>query len=215
MNLRPPRLPVLPLLLALLAAPLPAGAGALTDLLMAPGVFADAPLGSAVAYAEERAVPDGGTLDDVTAGVVRLEVREDAGKPELVLVKEENGTPKPVGTFPAGVANPLLLYFLETTVRATADATGGSPYYIRNRIREALVATDLGTDVGDTATPTREVTLVPFAEDPNRPKMGPFGDLTVRLRFDPDRPERILELSADTAEGGEGYHEKMVLIAED
>lgn len=210
--------PLLLLPLLALAAPHPAAAGALSDLLMAPAVFADAPVGSVVAYAEERSVPDGGTLGDVTAGVVRIEVREETGEAALVLVKEEDGTPKPVGAFASGVANPLLLYFLETTVRATAEATGGSPYYIRNRIREALVAADLGAELGADAGAggaAREVTLIPFAGDPNRAKMGAFADLSLRLRFDPARPERILELSADTAPGGEGYHEKMVLIAED
>ena len=177
---------------------------------MAPGVFAEAPVGSAVAYAEERTVLDGGSLVDVAAGAVRLEVHEDGGKRELRLVKESEGQAQPVGTFPPGVANPLLLYFLETTVRATAEATGGSPYYIRNRIREALVAADA---TGEGAE--REAVLVPFAGDPNRAKMGAFADLTLRLRFDPERPERILELSADTAPGEAGYHEKMVLIAED
>jgi hypothetical protein len=198
------------LLLALLATPLPAAAGALTDLLMASNAFAGAPAGSAVAYAEDRTVPGGGTLEDVRDGVVRLEIHEDAGRPALRLVKESDGKPQPVGTFPTGSANPLLLYFLETTVRATAEATGGSPYYIRNRIREALVAADLGA-----GAPEHEVTIVPFASDPNRAKMGPFADLSLRLRFDPERPTRILELSADTAPGGEGYHEKMTLIVED
>ena len=45
--------------------------------------------------------------------------------------------------------------------------------------------------------------------------MGAFADLTLRLRFDPERPESILELSADTAAGEPGYHERLVLIAED
>ena len=198
------------LFVGLALVPLAARAEAVSDLLMAPGVFAQAPVGSAVAYAEERTVPDGGSLVDVAAGSVRLEVHEDGGKRELRLVKESAGQAQPVGTFPAGVANPLLLYFLETTVRATAEATGGSPYYIRNRIREALVAADA---TGEGAE--REAVLVPFAGDPNRAKMGAFADLTLRLRFDPERPERILELSADTAPGEAGYHEKMVLIAED
>jgi len=199
-------------LLALLA-PLPAGAGALSDLLMAPGLFADAPAGRSVAYAEDLTVPDGGTLRDVTGGVVRLEAVEDAGEPALRLVRESDGKPHPVGTFPAGVANPLLLYFLETTVRATAEATGGSPYYIRNRVREAFAAADLGP--GGDPEGSHAVTLSPFARDPNRAKLGLFADLVLRLRFDPAQPERILELSADTAPGEDGYHEKMVLIAED
>ena len=107
-------------------------------------------------------------------------------------------TMTPVGSFPVGVANPILLYFLENTVRVMAEGTGGSPYYIRNRIREALVASDLGAADGK----DREVVLTPFAADPNRPRMGEFGELRIRLRFDPDAPARILELSADTAAPG-------------
>jgi hypothetical protein len=195
---------VVPLLL-----PLPAAAGALSDLLMAPRLFGDEPVGASVGYAEERTVPGEGSLEDVAGGEVRLEVVATADGRELRLVREKDGRPVPVGTFPAGTANPVLLYFLETTVRGMAEATGGSPYYIRNRIREALAASGLGE--GE----PREVTLAPFAADPNRARMGGFADLAIRLRFDPARPARILELSADTPDGAEGYHERLVLIAED
>jgi hypothetical protein len=205
------------LLTLLLLAPLPAGAGALSDLLMAPHLFDAAPVGSSVAYAEERAVAEGGTLADVAGGTVRLEVVADDTGPALRLLRESDGAPQPLGTFPTGTANPLLLYFLETTVRATAEATGGSPYYIRNRIREALVAADLDAGEGGAASAdgTRAVTLTPFAADANRARLGAFADLTIRLHVDPARPERILELSANTAAGADGYHETMVLIAED
>jgi len=193
--------------------PLPASAGALSDLLMAPQLFETAPAGSVVAYAEDRAVPEveGMTVTDLPKGEIRLEVVAAGDGREMRLVREVEGTATPVGTFPTGGANPLLLYFLETTVRVMAEATGGSPYYIRNRIREALAASDLGATVEG----AREVTLTPFASDPNRERMEGFGDLALRLRFDPEAPARILELSADTAGGGDGYHEKMVLIPEE
>jgi hypothetical protein len=196
-----------PLLLLFLLAPLPAPAGALSDLLMAPGLFEAVPAGSAVAYDETRSVPDAEatTVEEVDDGRLRLEVVQ-AG--EMRLVREEDGEAVPLGTFPDGVANPLLLYFLETTVRVMAETTGGSPYYIRNRIREALVASDLGTARGE----AREVTLSPFTDDPNRPRMGAFADLVIRLRFDPEAPSRILELSADTPAGD---HERMVLATEE
>ena len=199
------------LLLALLPAPV--SAGALTDVLMAPRLFDAAPVGSAVAYAEDRSVPEveGMTVADVAAGEVRLEVVAAGDGREMRLVREAGGVATPVGTFPVAVANPLLLYFLETTVRVMAEATGGSPYYIRNRIREALAASDLGaSEAGE-----RQVTLTPFAADPNRERMGGFGELTLRLRFDPKAPARIIELSADTAGGGDGYHQKLALIPED
>lgn len=197
----------------LLGLPLPAAAAALTDLLMAPGVFAGAPAGATISYAEERTVPEGAdvTLPDVTGATLRLEVTGTGEGRVLRLVRETDGKAAPVGSFPGGVANPLLLQFLETNVRAMAEATGGSPYYIRNRIREALAASDLGVAEG----PDRVVTLVPFVADPRRAEMGAFADLTIRLRFDPAAPERILELSADTASGTDGYHERMVLIPEE
>lgn len=201
--------------LLLLAAllPAPAGAGELTDLLMAPDLFEAAPVGSAVAYAEDRTVPEAEdmTVKAVSAGGVRLEVVAAGDGREMRLIREGGDAAGPVGTFPVGVANPTLLYFLETTVRVMAEATGGSPYYIRNRIREALGASDLGAVVDG----ANEVTLAPFAADPNRDRMGGFGDLTLRLRFDPKSPERILELSADTAAGAGGYHETMTLVREE
>ncbi|MBP7001117.1 hypothetical protein [Amaricoccus sp.] len=198
------------LALACLAAA-PAGAAALSDLLMAPRLFAGAEVGSAVVYAETRDVPEaeGMTVTDVADGRIRLEV---VSPDELRLVRETgDGAAQPVGTFGPGTANPFLLYFLENNVRAMAEATGGSPFYIRNRIREALVAADLGAADGA----VREVELAPFAGNPNRGRMGPFADLVIRLRFDPADPARILELSADTADGEGGYHERMTLVAEE
>ena len=113
---------------------------------------------------------------------------------------------RPVADFPASGPNPVLLYFLESTARGMAQATGGSPFYIRNRIREAVAAAGLGD-----GSPL-EVAIVPFAADPNRGRMGGFADLTLRLRYDEGRPDRLLELSADTAEGAEGYHHRLALI---
>ncbi|WP_297976180.1 hypothetical protein [uncultured Amaricoccus sp.] len=192
--------------------PIPAAAGALTDLLMAPHLFEAEPAGVAVAYAEERSVPEreGMTVADVTAGELRLEVVPSEEGHELRLVREVGGAAKPLGTFGVEAANPVLLYFLETTVRVMAEATGGNPYYIRNRIREALAAAGLGEQEGT----VREVLLAPFAADANRARMGVFGDLSIRLRFDPEAPARILELSADTPGEDGRYHEKMVLVGE-
>jgi hypothetical protein len=190
--------------------PLPATAGALSDLLMAPDAFAGAPLGPAVAYSEERTVPAGGSLQDVTDGRVRLEVEAGEQGRTLLLVRGAAGKEAPVGSYPPAVANPVLLYFLETTVRAMAETTGGSPYYIRNRMREALVAADLGPE-----GPTHVVTLHPFAADANRARMGDFADLAIRMSFDPAEPARILVLSADTPGDGGGYHEHLMLLGEE
>jgi hypothetical protein len=197
------------LLLALLL-PHPAAAGALTDLLMAPGVFAAAPDGPVLAYRHDRTLP-GGPLPEIQDGRLFVTAATGTEGRELVVTRGgEGAAPLPVASFPATGTNPALLFFLETTVRVMAEATGGSPFYIRNRMREALAAADLGA----TENP-RTVVLQPFATDPNRPRMGGFADLTLGFRFDPTDPGRILELSADTPAPKGGYHERLVLIAED
>jgi hypothetical protein len=196
------------LLLALLL-PLPAAAGPLTDALMAPGLFAGAPDGPLLAYAEQRTVPDGAARADVDG---RLLVAAEPGPRgrQLAVTRAAGGKVEPIAAFPASGPNPVLLYFLETTARDMAAATGGSPFYIRNRIREALAAAPLGP-----ADAPGAVVLRPFAADPNRARMGAFADLALRLRFDPERPDRILELSADTTDAAGGYHQTLRLVTED
>jgi hypothetical protein len=191
--------------------PLPAAAGALSDLLMAPGVFADADdEGPLLAYAEARSVPEGIRAQPVADGRLVLALVAGPDGRKLALTQDADGSERPVASFSTGTANPVLLYFLEAAVRAMAEATGGNPFYIRNRMREALTAADLETG-GDPS----EVVLRPFEADRNRGRMGEFADLTVRLRFEAEAPGEILELSADTAEDVGGYHHRLTLIAED
>ncbi len=123
---------------------------------------------------------------------------------KLVLETEEGA--RPISSFPAKGGNPVLLYFLENTTRAMAEATGGSPFYIRNRLREALVAAP--------DAPDGEVTLTPFSDDENRARMGDFADLRLRFVVDPDNPAHLVELAADTGPEPEGYHDRLTLIEE-
>ena len=113
------------------------------------------------------------TVRDVADGTLRLEV---VAAGEIRLVRQEGGEAVPLGTFPTSTADPLLLYFLEATVRVMPEASGGSPYPVRNRIQEALVASDLGSVQGE----VREVVLAPFTRDANRDRMGAFDPPAVR-----------------------------------
>jgi hypothetical protein len=198
------------MLLLALMLPLPAAAGALSDLLMAPGLFADAGDGPLLAYAEAREVPEGGGLEPIDDGLLLLAAAEGPEGRSLALTREVDGAEQPLGSFSAGAANPVLLYFLESTVRDMSKATGGSPFYIRNRMREALTASDLGP-----AGEPREVVLRPFEADRNRARMGGFAELVLRLRFDAGEPGRLLELSADAAGGDGGYHHRLTLTGGD
>jgi hypothetical protein len=197
------------LLLFALLLPPAAAAGQFSDLVMAPGLFATEEPGPLLAYAEERQVPAESGLQAVRDGRLALALVEGPDGRELALTQRVDGADRPVADFPAGGANPVLLYFLETTARGMADATGGSPFYIRNRMREALGAAGLGEGA------PRAVAMLPFAGDENRGRMGAFADLELRVSYDADRPGRLLELSADTPPGKGGYHHRLTLIAEE
>lgn len=106
----------------------------------------------------------------------------------------------------------------KSAARATAEASGGSPFYIRNRIRDALGAADLGpaAEVTHAGAPVavHRTELRPFDGDPNRARLGPFADLVLGVTTTPDLPGRLLELSADTPGDGPGYHERLTLLPE-
>lgn len=195
--------------LVMLAA-LPLSAGALSDALMAPGSFAKATPGVLLNYTHTRTVPAQASRSALPETHVWLQADPGEHGTVLSLFRESGGTAHPIAAFPAQGANPLLLYYLEGVVHAMSEVTGGSPFYIRNRIRDALVAAPAGevTDGRVTAVVT------PFAHDPNRAQMGNFGDLALTLTYPVNEPARLLSLSADTPGGAEAYHDTMHLMGE-
>lgn len=207
------------LILSLLLAASPVAAGELTDLVMAPGLFAALPEGAALHYdhtrhaatplADAGAVADGLRSEDVTEGAVTLAVTQG----RLVLTRQAGEQALPGAEFPLSAPNPVLLFFLENVVRNVAVATGGSPFYIRNRLRAALA--EARAQTGAEAGGGNAVVLHPFAADPNAAHLGDFASLALTLRFDPADPARLLELKADTAAGLQGYTEHLLLIPEE
>ncbi|KFI25206.1 hypothetical protein CG51_15760 [Haematobacter missouriensis] len=189
---------------------LPLQAGALTDAIMAPGGFAGAQSGVLLNYSHSRTLPPSAAKKNLIDTHVWLQSDPGEHGPVLSLFEEDDGKTRPIAAFPAQGANPVLLYYLEGVVHAMAEATGGSPFYIRNRVRDALVAAPAGEVVDDRVT----AVVTPFAGDPNRAHMGSFGDLTLTITYQSDAPTRLLSLSADTPDGQGGYHDTMHLMGE-
>ncbi len=111
-----------------------------------------------------------------------------------------------LGQFDAGVGNPIAMYFLERTVRSVAEATGGSPFYIRNRIKESLLDAERiakepaqwdGRDIDAT-----EIVLAPFRHDSHRAQLGPFADLEITVTVSDDAPGWYRAIRAETPEQG-------------
>lgn len=198
----------------------PLSAGPLSDLIFAPSALQGG-ADDVLRYRHLLKIPpkpEAGSPATDSSDVLVLGATGTGQGSRLALTREADGKTAPVTDFAMTSAHPMLIYFLESTVRNMAAVTGGSSFYIRNRMREALGAADLGSlqpvTVGKASAQGYDVTLIPFADDENRARMGEFAGLTLHFVITPNRLERIVELSADTIAGGDGYHESLILLPE-
>lgn len=173
--------------LSLCVAVILAGAGApraegAFDLVFRTGTLDALPQGAELRY--EGEMTSGARPDEDWREVVvglgpddraQVEGRADPGQ----------GPARPIGSFDARVGNPVAMVFLERTVGTVAGATGGSPFYIRNRIRDALAGEGrveaVTVDWGGETVPATAVVLRPFAGDARRSELGAFAGLEIRV----------------------------------
>ena len=127
-------------------------------------------------------------------------------QPVLQLTQKTDSRTRQIGPFPISGGDPVLTFFLEQTTRDMARLTGGSPFYIRNRIKDALFRGGQIARQGEESV----ATFTPFAEDPNAARMKGFETLTLTFVLgDPKQP--IRELRAETQGDMPGYVNRMAL----
>ncbi|SFS80923.1 hypothetical protein SAMN04488040_1893 [Sulfitobacter marinus] len=192
-----------------MAAPL--GGDQTYDMLFRNGTLDDVNRDTALVY--RRVVvnalnPEAGTRD---TGHVALSFRK--GDPSMAILEfQQDGKHRVMGTFPANVGNPMIMYFYEAAVRDMAESAGGSPFYIRNRVKEALInPSDI--EVGEAqfegrVVKTQTIRLYPFAGDKNQNRMKGFGDLELRVTMSEEVPGWYLSLVAEAA-GGDVYRSEL------
>ncbi|MEM7524924.1 MAG: hypothetical protein AAF360_14435 [Pseudomonadota bacterium] len=190
----------------------PAKAGPETDLLFATPHLDNAPGAQLIAYerstrrfdAEENALVE--TEERIEMSVAAA---ADGAARAIDVVVDPDGRARSFDTFTGVPGNPMLMVFLEGVVRSLQEATGGSPFYLRNRIRGALadgLARAPAEGAGDLLV-TR-----PFESDRNRHRMGPFADLELRFHLAPDAPGMLTQMTAEARyKGAEAYFEEIRL----
>lgn len=195
-------------MIGLLASPLEAGeAGDLVFAERGPWDLSQGPL----VWALRQTGPEVEGFTPLGEGTISLSQVADPsdGQPVLELAEETERIQRRIGPFPVSGGDPALTFFLETTARDMVALTGGSPFYIRNRLKDALFR---GGEVRREGEATVAV-FAPFREDENRERM--FGFDTLELRFtlgDPKRPiRRMLAETGPLAGGRPAYHSEMVL----
>lgn len=198
----------------------PAPAGPASDALFAEGIFDALPDGQTIVYSHIRTGTTAENFAPLADGRISIVIGPALeGARNLSMTLEEQGKRRELVDFPSSGGNPVLMVFLESTVRSMATIAGGSPFYIRNRIKDALrsdgVLTMTSHDFGGKMIAAQEVTFHPFAQDPNRARMGEFADLSLRFLVSDAVPGQFLLLSADTPVAAAGYHESITLTPEE
>ena len=170
------------------------------DLLFKNGVLDAIDRSNALIYKREMDTPIQPELAERDSGTIALSFK-DGDKPLAQLQLHQGDKSRGLGVFPASVGNPMILFFYETIVRDMASTAGGSPYYIRNRVKDALISKTTLVEGEDSfagqAIATKTVSFRPFAEDPNADRMEGFGALELSVTVSDEVPGWYLRLTAE------------------
>ena len=139
------------------------------------------------------------------AGDVALQLSGGEGAGMAKLELRQGDKSRSLGVFPVSVGNPMIMVFYESIVRDMAATAGGSPFYIRNRVKEALLqptAVTTGEAMLDgERIEVRTVRMRPFDGDPNADRMLGFGNLEMVVTMSDDVPGWYLNLKAAAGPG--------------
>lgn len=185
---------------ALVSIALPASAESAFEMAFRNGTLDAFHAGDRLDYASTVSTPADGAGEGTSTIIVGL---GDDGSATLEQLRD--GTSRPLGRFDADVGNPLAMYFLERTIRSVSDGTGGSDFYLRNRIKDSLRAPEevrqVEVDWQGERIDATEIVLAPFEGDPNVDRLGPYADLEIRLVVGEGIPGWYHTLRAEAGEG--------------
>ncbi|POF28324.1 hypothetical protein [Roseibium marinum] len=169
------------------------------ELLFKEGTLDSLPRTSFLDYRKSVTAPGNEMLETGNSGTVTLKFAQE-GMADLYF--DPGSKVRGVGSFPADVGNPLIMYFLETVIRDLAGSSGGSPFYIRNRIKAALLkqrpVRDLEISLDGRKLKARTIVLFPFKNDPASDKMRGVETLALTFTVSEDVPGWYYSLKAET-----------------
>ena len=170
------------ILLLALALGAPGRAAETYDLIFKNGTLDGLPGDHTLVYSKTVDLP----LDAEAAARETGEVRLTFEAEDMARLRfHQNGKHRNIGQFPATVGNPMIMYFVETVVRDLAKHAGGSPFYIRNRVKDSLIQfAEIETrdmPFGTDTVKVQSITLHPFRKDPNRDRMRGFEDVALTI----------------------------------
>lgn len=197
------------ILIGALLIPTPGSAGPASERMFATDVLNSTESHSTIVYAHDRIGLAQDGLRPIADGTLRLNVEDGAAGARKTSL--EMGTAdqlRLIGKYSEASGNPVLPIFLESTLGVMSRITGGSPFYIRNRMKEALGAADQispgKADWAGQSVKTEEIVIKPFATDAKRDRMGAFADMEFRFVMSQAVPGGYVSLSAKSAADASG-----------
>lgn len=173
---------------------------------MAPGPLAELAPGTRLVYTHSRQLPEAAPEAPSPAGGYRRLAAQPLHKVTveslgsgLVALQQDGRT---LAEFPSTAPHPVLLMFLENVMRSVSQETGGSPHYIRNRMRQTLGAAEVQDG---------SLRLAPFANDAEKTRLGAFAGLEIEVRWQERTPAFLTSLSARLPAMPERYSETFTL----
>ncbi|MEO1112690.1 MAG: hypothetical protein AAFY05_10170 [Pseudomonadota bacterium] len=169
------------------------------ELLFRQGALDTIPANATLEYQRTVSAPASRPLETQNTGPISLQLTSD-NMAELHFGPQEKR--RRVGAFPASVGNPLIMYFLETVVRDLSGLAGGSPFYMRNRIKAELLkkhpVQEVSLRLGKRDVAAQSIVLYPFRDDPARDRMRGIETLALSITFSSDIPGWYYSLHAET-----------------
>ena len=164
-----------------------------TQLFLDTAYLPQLPAGTTLNYVYKHVATEqrlGESFDETLAMKVEAEPSDPAKRVADVEIHRGDRVGE-AGPFPTQNGNPIALVLLERDVRELAQLSKGSPFYLRNRVREHLATS--------TVEPTRfsfdgkeiegwKMTMAPFAEDPNKDKLLELAGRRYEFIFADDVP---------------------------
>lgn len=172
-------------------------------------LFFDAPYlsriepGSTINYAYKHATTEA-KLGDSFEEKLEMKVSAPAEDPKQRIAEVDiwrGDRHTEAGPFPTMNGNPISLILLERDVKEMAQLTKGSPFYIRNRVRDHIATgtvTPATFNYDGRSVEGWKLSMTPFAEDPNKDKLAELSGRRYEFLFSDAVPGGLYSIEVVT-----------------
>lgn len=182
-----------------------------TELLFDTGSLDGVKTGETLRYVHSRNADDNIPIRPLADGEMQVLVAEENTEPYTEVTLVNGKFKRKLHRFPATQGNPVFVAFLEASVSSIAFATKGSPFYIRNRIKDAFGKGGEVTEIDLTDSSAKQITYHPFKGDRNAAKIGrAFEALKMTFVLSDDTQGKFVSLTTEATVDGTEYFKEEV-----